>query len=104
MNQMTPIASTSALREGKGIKVTVDGEDIALYLIGGQLYAVGNHCPHQHHSSLHEGILDGTVVTCPMHGWSFDLQSGQCVNGAGRLKRFKVTVEGDKIFLEPPER
>ncbi len=103
MKSLAPAASVADLRQGRGIKVSFDDEDVALFLIGEEVFAVGNHCPHQHHSSLHDGTLDGTVVTCPMHGWSFDLRSGGCTNGSGKLKQFTVEVRGKSVFLEPPK-
>jgi nitrite reductase/ring-hydroxylating ferredoxin subunit len=87
---------------GKAIKLDVEGEEIAIFRVGDEVFAVGNVCPHQHFSRIHEGTLEGLVVTCPMHGWSFDLRSGACVNGSGSLKRYKVTHRGNLMFLELP--
>ena len=48
--------------------------------------------------------LDGTVLTCPMHGWQFDLRTGLNVNASSRLTRFDVRVEGDDVLVSiPPE-
>lgn len=87
---------------GRAVKVTVGEEEVALFRIGNEFFAVGNVCPHQHFSRIHEGALEGSVVTCPMHGWSFDLRSGACVNGSGSLKRYKVTPQGNDMLVELP--
>lgn len=88
------------LRPGKARLVSIDGEDVAVFQIGSEYFAVDNHCPHQHFSKLHEGGLEGSVITCPMHGWSFDLASGACVNGDGRLKKYAVTHDRDFIIVK----
>jgi len=87
---------------GRGIKVSIDGEEVAVFRVGKEIFAVSNVCPHQHFSRIYEGTLDGLVVTCPMHGWSFDLRSGVCVNGSGSLKRYKVTLRGNEMLVELP--
>lgn len=86
---------------GRARLLSIDGADVALFRIADEYYAVDNHCPHQHFSKLHEGFLQGSVVTCPMHGWSFDLATGACTRQGGRLIRFKVTVDGGDLVVEP---
>jgi len=87
---------------GRGIKVSVNGDEVAVFRIANEIVAVSNVCPHQHFSRIHEGSLEGTVVTCPMHGWSFDVMSGACVNGAGSLKKYKITQRDDAVIVELP--
>ncbi len=93
------VARLRDLKERKGKLVCIDGEEIALFNIEGKIFAVGNVCPHQHFSKLHEGMLDGKTLTCPMHGWSYDLESGKSVNADGKLKTFAVEIRGDDVFL-----
>jgi nitrite reductase/ring-hydroxylating ferredoxin subunit len=93
------VARLHDLKERRGTLVCIDGEEIALFKIEGKVLAVGNVCPHQHFSKLHEGILDGKTLTCPMHGWSYDLESGKAVNADGKLKTFAVELRGDDVFL-----
>ncbi|MGI5175830.1 Rieske 2Fe-2S domain-containing protein [Dactylosporangium sp. CA-152071] len=57
---------------------TSDGEEI---VIGD--WAVQGHCPHLKANLERFGKLDGTVLTCQMHGWKFDLPTGRCVTSAG---------------------
>jgi nitrite reductase (NADH) small subunit len=76
--------------------------DIALFAVDDQVYAVRNDCPHQHFSMLHEGMLHGCELTCPMHGWRFDLRIGGATTGGGQLKRFQVRVLGDEVWVEVP--
>ena len=54
-------------------------------------------------SALHEGILNGYELTCPMHGWTFDLTTGQPTAGGGKLKRYVVKVVGNDVLMEAPD-
>ncbi len=87
------------VRPGRGKLITVDGADVAVFQVGSRIFAVDNHCPHQHFSKLHEGTLDGTVITCPMHGHRFDLVTGGCVEGDGRLRKYEVVEDGDSVTI-----
>lgn len=88
-------------RCGKLVKVGI--EEIALFKVDGEIIAVTNVCPHQHFSLLHQGKLDGSLLTCPMHGTVFDLHSGESTNGSGKLKKFEVLVAGDDVWVEQTE-
>jgi nitrite reductase/ring-hydroxylating ferredoxin subunit len=80
--------------------VNVGGEEVALFRVGSEIVAVGNVCPHQHFSMIHEGEVSEGIVTCPMHGWRFDLRTGQSVNNSGRLKWYRTKVIGDEVWVE----
>jgi len=93
-------ASLKDLQVQKKILVVLDGHEIALFLREGSVYAVSNVCAHQHFSLLHKGEVNGLIVTCPMHGWSYDLSTGMAVNGNGRIQRYAVEIRGEDIFVE----
>lgn len=97
------VLDLAALAPGESALVTVDGEDVALFRSGGEVLAIGNACAHQG-GSLCDGRVEGDIVTCPLHGWEFDLRSGACMTVPGeRVSRWSVTVEGDGIHLEAVE-
>jgi nitrite reductase/ring-hydroxylating ferredoxin subunit len=83
-------------------KIILDNEEIALWHVGGKFYAVGNVCPHQHFSSLHQGELNGLFLTCPMHGWTYSLETGMATVGNGRVRTYRVEILGDQVLLEGP--
>mgnify|MGYP001602343192 FL=1 len=62
---------------------------------------VENRCPHQQADILHEGTIDANGLTCPIHGRTFDLSSGACRNGAGKLS-FLHTDERDGVLWVSP--
>lgn len=52
------------------------GRMIAVFHVDGQLYGLDGVCPHQG-GPLGKGELNGHIVTCPWHGWQFDVRDGQ---------------------------
>src|SRR5215813_8180412 len=80
--------------------VTVNGDDVALFRPGDEIFALGNQCPHQG-GSLCDGFVEGDIAICPLHGWEFDLRSGACMTVPGEaVTRYAVTVEDGAVFLE----
>lgn len=82
---------------GTGKAVVVGEREIALFNVEGRYYALDNTCPHQG-GPLAEGWLDGAVVTCPWHAWTFKLSDGKMTLGDfACVDTFDVRVEGDDI-------
>lgn len=90
-------------RFGKRFQLEDDIE-IALFQVDGEIYAINNICPHQKFPVLYEGEMEDCTVTCPMHGWKFDIRSGQCLEGGNALlKTYEVRVEDGQILIKRPE-
>lgn len=77
-----------------------NGRRIVVYNVGGSYFATDERCAHQG-GPLGEGLLEGSVVTCPWHAWQFDVTTGQAIYDPGVCVRtYPVRVEGDDIFVE----
>jgi len=65
-----------------------------------RLFALEDRCPHKG-GPLSEGIVHGTSVTCPLHAWVFDLNTGQA-QGADddAVRTFPVRIEGGRVLLD----
>lgn len=62
--------------------------------LDGRFFATEISCKHQL-ADLSTGALKGTVVTCPRHGWRYDLSTGECLNqNSARLRRHELRIEG----------
>ena len=70
--------------------------DCAVFNIEGGFCATQAMCPHRQ-GPLSEGSLDGTTVTCPLHGAQFNVWTGAVLRGPAKdpLKTYRVTVDGD---------
>lgn len=75
---------------------------VALFNVAGTFYALDGVCPHAG-GPLGEGVLRGSTITCPWHGWQFDVCTGQnCLNPRIQHTRFTVRVEGNDVVVETP--
>lgn len=73
---------------------------IALFNVNGTFYALDGVCPHQG-GPLGRGELGGCIVTCPWHGWQFDVRTGQHqFNPQIVQPHFPVRVEDDWILVD----
>ena len=93
------VAHVSDIADRRAKRLQVGGEEIVLWRVEDRFYAVKNSCPHQHVPALHEGTLTGTNLTCPMHGWTFSLETGLSQTGDGRATIYEVRVEGEDVFI-----
>ena len=73
---------------------------VAVYHFSGKVHAAGDVCPHAG-ARLSEGALEGTVVTCPLHGSQFDVCTGERLRGPAdvEIKTYRVDIEGGQVFL-----
>jgi 3-phenylpropionate/trans-cinnamate dioxygenase ferredoxin subunit len=89
--------SESELAEGQMKGIHLKGKAVLLARVDGQVYAVSDICPHAG-CHLHTGILNGSVVMCPCHGWKFDIHTGEFeANSLIKLERFDCKTENGKI-------
>jgi nitrite reductase (NADH) small subunit len=96
----TRVASLSELPPGSAMEVTVGDRVIALFNVDGTLYALDGICPHAG-GPLAKGRLAGNVVTCPWHGWQFDVTTGRhCLAPRIQTASIPVASEGDDVYLE----
>jgi nitrite reductase (NADH) small subunit len=92
------VAAVSEVPPGTAIMVPVGDFDIAIFNVGGQYFAVDDVCPHAG-GSLQEGYVSDGTVTCPLHGWCFNLQDGSMTNGRKKISTFDLVVEGNDISV-----
>lgn len=96
----TRIAEAKDLTPGSGTTVDAAGRTLALFNVDGTLYALDNTCPHRG-GPLGEGDLDGAVVTCPWHGWQYDVTTGvRDGSPSVRVACYAVTVEDGVVYVE----
>ena len=99
MAQLTKVASKSEIPPGTGKVVQAGGKTVAVFNCEGAFYAVDNACKHRG-GPLGEGAVSGTTVTCPWHGWEYDVTSGACqMDEAIKVQTFPVTVQGDDVLV-----
>ncbi len=80
--------------------VTVAGRDVAVYVVGDEVYATDNICTHGH-ARLCDGFLEGHEIECPLHQGKFDVRDGTplCDPVSDALRSYPVKIEGGRVFL-----
>ena len=97
------ISKSADAPPGSAQEHIIAGRIIALYNVDGQFYALDGLCPHQG-GPLGKGRLTGCLVTCPWHGWQFDVTTGQHQTSKSLVHpRFEIKVEAGQVFIRLPE-
>ncbi|MFM8734313.1 MAG: Rieske (2Fe-2S) protein [Pirellulales bacterium] len=76
MPDWIPVAAASECPPGGSIERVAAGRMVAVANVDGTLHAIDGLCPHQG-GPLGTGALCGTTLTCPWHGWQFDVTTGR---------------------------
>jgi len=96
------VAEKSDLTDGSGKVVNVDGRSIALFRVKDEYFALANVCLHRG-GPLGEGSLNGSTITCPWHGWKFDVRTGSfTVIPTLKVPTYKVKEQNGSVMIEIP--
>lgn len=102
MTNFVTVAKIDQIRPGTCRSVQVQGIFIALCNVGGVVYALDNTCPHAG-GPIGEGTIADDVVTCPWHGWRFNVRTGERPeNPDFKLARCTVRIVGQDIQIAVP--
>ena len=100
MAEFVKVATVQDVPPGELKVVQVDGEDVALANVNGQIFAIHGVCTHRG-GPLGEGILSGDVVECPWHGGQFNVRTGEVVGPPPTEPKatYQVQVEGNDVKI-----
>lgn len=92
------------LRGARRLCLRYQGRPVAVFRTGAdEIYALIDECPHRN-GPLSEGIVSGGTVTCPLHNWMIDLESGDAVvPDEGRTETLSVRVVDGDIYIHLPQ-
>ena len=94
-------AERGALGEGEVIGVIVEGREIALYEMDGDIFATDDICTHAY-AKLSDGWLDKGEIECPLHAGRFDPRTGKATAPpcTDDIKTYPVRIVGDEIQVK----
>jgi len=85
---------------GNSAEVVADGKIFAVFNVDGTFHVIDGICPHAG-GPLGKGKLQGNTVTCPWHGWQFDVSTGQhCLNHRLCQTRYDARIEEGKVVVD----
>ena len=115
MAEFVEVPGAGELASGQMKMFNIGRREVLLARVGDNFYAVDDRCPHMG-GDLSEGVLEGTIVTCPRHHSRFDLTDGhvvrwtdwtgvvlslaKVVRSPRPLKTYRVKLEEGKVMLE----
>jgi nitrite reductase/ring-hydroxylating ferredoxin subunit len=98
----TRVASIHDCPPGSASEFVVGERIVALFNVAGTFHALDGICPHQG-GPLGKGRLTGCIITCPWHGFQFDVTTGQHLTSKSLVQpRLEVKVEGDDVYVDSP--
>ncbi len=91
------VASIENVREQGAVEVVVGTQIIAVFWANDSLYAIDGMCAHQG-GPVAKGRVEGGCVTCPWHGWQYELATGiQTINRQPLQRTYEVRQNGDRV-------
>lgn len=100
MADIFTVASKEQIPPGQGRTFEVAGHHLALFNVGGTIYATDSACLHRG-GPLGEGDLEGEIVTCPWHAWQFNVRTGENPRSPDMcVGTYKVHMDGDTVKVE----
>lgn len=96
-----PAGQLDEFPPGSAQELVLAGRIVALFRVGeDQVFALDGICPHQG-GPLGKGRLQDCIITCPWHGWQFDVRTGQHqVNQSLRHASFPVRIEAGIVYVD----
>ena len=82
--------------------VTVQEEPVVVMNAGGTIYAVQDRCPHAR-MPIGDGERAGLILTCPHHGYAFNIKTGMNVDAPDDdmpIKTYPVRVESGRVSIQ----
>lgn len=100
MSRFIDIAALDDIpRQGARVVKTPSGCVAVFRTLDDQVFAMDDRCPHKG-GPLSEGIVHGSHVTCPLHGWVFDLATGLAQGAdSGQVATHAARIEGGRVLL-----
>ncbi len=100
MSDWIEIAKVADCPPGAALEVVAGDRMVALFNVDGTFHALDGVCPHQG-GPLGQGVLEGCIVTCPWHGWQFDVRNGQSQLSPSIVQpQIPVRVDGDVVLAQ----
>ncbi len=94
------VGSEIDLKNNGRIIIEINDKSVAVIYAEGKAHAFENHCPHKG-GPVGEGDIEDCIITCPLHGWQFDVRTGEGTSMPNsKLKILAVKIQDGKVFVE----
>ncbi len=101
MTEFLKVAQTTDLAPGEKMLVEYEDDDVGLFNLDGQIYAISDVCTHDD-GPLVDGHMEGDCIVCPRHGARFNVKTGrQTMPAFSPVPLYEVKIEGEDILIRP---
>ena len=99
--QWIDLMSKDDVFENEVISAQINGKDLAIYDVNGEVFATDNICSHGN-ARLCEGFLEGHEIECPHHQGRFDIRNGKalCAPLTDDIKTYPIKIENNRVFID----
>lgn len=101
MSEWVRVAALEDVVEGEAFPSERNGEAIALYREGAEIFVIGDICPHET-VRLSEGWLENGAIECPLHQSCFEIRTGKVIEGGPAYEDvacYRVKIEDGAVFV-----
>ena len=99
MGEFISVARCDTIGPGTGRSVKLNDRDFAVFNVGGTFYALDGQCSHRG-GPLGIGCVEDLRVSCPLHGWGFDLATGACLDNPERpVKAYPAREQDGEVQI-----
>lgn len=92
--------------EAKGrIVAKIEDKQLAIFQTKAGMFAINNRCPHEGYPLSEGSLVNDCTLSCNWHGWTFNLDSGQAIQGRDAVRTYPVMIQKDAVFVDltPPD-
>jgi nitrite reductase/ring-hydroxylating ferredoxin subunit len=100
MSEYIKLCTIDDIKEGHAQKIELSDQEVAVFKIKDEIFILNNLCSHQHAPVIADGIINEYTVTCPRHGWIFDLRTGKSASGDSPIRKYNYKIENSIIYIE----
>ena len=94
------VCRVTDLSPRRGRQVVVEGRELAVFLVDGEVRAYDGLCPHLQ-GPLGEGYIEDGCLECPWHAWRFDLRTGTgIVNPSLKLRAYETRIDNGNVVVD----
>ena len=93
------LSPASRIREGQVLCFTIAGRCLAVGRSARGFFALDDRCPHAG-GSLGEGLVDGEALVCPIHGYAYDVTTGEGLDDGAEVRVHPCVLDGDVLHIQ----
>jgi nitrite reductase/ring-hydroxylating ferredoxin subunit len=94
------VCKETELKKGMAKTITILARTVAVFRLDDRLFGLEADCKHEK-ACIAGGRIDGDVITCPEHGWRYDIPTGECLeDSSAKLNTYTAYVDKGYVWVD----